>query len=159
MRRQLSKKDFKRLLNVLESNGFKLAVDVSFKGAYSVVIKKGLVLVYNSDGKPLIVRVGSHIIPFIGSIDLFSGFKRVYVDSGAVKPITNGADVMAPGIKGGDDFVSGDYLVVKLIKLDVPLAIGKALLDFKSLGEKGKAIKNIHYKGDRVWKYVYEGGK
>jgi PUA domain protein len=155
MRRQLSKKVFKGLLNVLEGNGFKLIREVSFKGAYSVLIRRDVELVYSGDGIPLIVEVDEHIIPFIGSIDLFSGFKKAYVDSGAVRPITNGADVMAPGIRGGD-FETGDYVVVLLESLNAPLAIGKSLVSFSGLGGHGKAIENIHYKGDRIWRYVFE---
>ena len=155
MRRQLSKKDFRRLLDILEGNGFKLVREVGFKGAYSVVIRRDAELVYSGDDVPLIVKISGHVIPFIGSIDMFSGFKRVYVDSGAVKPITNGADVMAPGIKGGD-FEAGDYVVVFLESLNAPLAVGKALISFSMLGEHGKAIENIHYKGDKIWRYVFE---
>jgi len=157
MRRQLSKRDFRFLLDTVSKNGFHLIRDIGLKGSYSVMIRKDIEVIFSHDNTPLITIINENIIPFIGSLDYFSGYKVVYVDEGAVKPITNGADIMAPGIKSGDDFVSGDYLVIKLIKLDVPLAIGKALLDYKSLGDRGKAIKNIHYKGDRIWKYIYEG--
>jgi len=155
MRRQLSKKDFKHLLEILEGNGFKLIGDVSFKGVYSIVIKRDVELIYSGNNVPLIVKIGAHVVPFIGSVGLFSGFKRVYVDAGAVKPITNGANIMAPGIRGGC-FEAGDYVVVLLESLDTPIAIGKALIGINELGERGKAVENIHYKGDRIWRYVFE---
>jgi len=154
MRRQISKKEFKGLLKILEDNGFKLLKDISLKGAYAVALGKNIEVIFSGDDIPLIVSVDKHIIPFIGSINYFSNFRVAYVDRGAVRPITNGADVMAPGIKGGE-FLEGEYVVVFLESVNTPLAIGKALRNSSSLGEKGKAIKNLHYKGDRIWKLVY----
>jgi len=79
----------------------------------------------------------------------------VTVDMGAVPYVTNGADVMGPGIVEADQSVSeGDLVWIRDIKNKVPLAIGVALRDGSGLSakEKGKAIKTLHNVGDKLWK-------
>ena len=81
--------------------------------------------------------------------------KSVTVDMGAVPFVTNGADVMGPGIVEADQSVSeGDLVWIRDIKNKVPLAIGVALRDGAGLSakEKGKAIKTLHNVGDKLWK-------
>ncbi len=79
----------------------------------------------------------------------------VTVDMGAVPYVTNGADVMGPGIVDADPGISeGDLVWIRDIKNKVPLAVGVALRDGKGLSakEKGKAIKTLHNVGDKLWK-------
>ena len=79
----------------------------------------------------------------------------VTVDMGAVPYVTNGADVMGPGITDADpEIKEGDLVWIRDIKNKVPLAVGVALRDGKSLSakEKGKAIKTLHNVGDKLWK-------
>lgn len=81
--------------------------------------------------------------------------RYVTVDMGAVPYVTNGADVMGPGIVEADPEVKeGDLVWIRDVKNKVPLAIGVALRDAQSLAakEKGKAIKTIHNVGDKLWK-------
>ncbi len=81
--------------------------------------------------------------------------KAVTVDMGAVPFVTNGADVMGPGITDADESIAeGDLVWIKDIKNGVPLAIGKSLRSGADLKSKagGKAIKTIHYVGDKLWK-------
>ena len=81
--------------------------------------------------------------------------RAVTVDMGAVPYVTNGADVMGPGIVDADQSVSeGDLVWIRDIKNKVPLAIGVALRDGAGLSakEKGKAIKTLHNVGDKLWK-------
>ncbi len=79
----------------------------------------------------------------------------VTVDMGAVPFVTNGADVMGPGIVDADpEIKEGDLVWIRDIKNKVPLAVGVALRDGKGLAakEKGKAIKTLHNVGDKLWK-------
>ena len=81
--------------------------------------------------------------------------RAVTVDMGAVPYVTNGADVMGPGIVDADESISeGDLVWIRDIKNRVPLAVGVALRDAKGLKakEKGKAIKTLHNVGDKLWK-------
>ena len=77
------------------------------------------------------------------------------MDMGAVPFITNGADVMGPGITDVDpDIKEGDMVWIRDIKNEIPLAVGIALRSAAELMEKkqGKAVGTLHYVGDKLWK-------
>jgi PUA domain protein len=81
--------------------------------------------------------------------------RYVTVDMGAVPFITNGADCMGPGIVEADDSIAaGDFVWIRDVKNKVPLAIGISERSGEELMQKkpGKAIKNIHNVGDKLWK-------
>ena len=81
--------------------------------------------------------------------------KYVTVDMGAVPFVTNGADVMGPGITDAEDSIEeGDLVWIRDCKNLVPLAIGRALRSAEEMKAKsgGKAIKSLHYVGDKLWK-------
>ena len=80
--------------------------------------------------------------------------KTVVVDMGAVRFVTNGADIMSPGIVEADDtIVPGDLVVIVDVNNKKPLAIGESLITGPEMVEssKGKAIKSLHYVGDEIW--------
>ena len=147
---QLSKREIKRYLGVLSSYGFPVENLGKVYRGFEVVLKRGS-LIY-LDSRPCLVCIENRILPFI-EVARECMLKEVYVDRGAVKPITNGADVMIPGIVKYDEFNVGDVVVIKLVDTGSFLAIGLALInsvDIKAM-KKGKAIKNMHYLGDEFW--------
>ena len=78
----------------------------------------------------------------------------VTVDMGAVKFISNGADVMSPGIVDADlDIQAEDIVWVCDENNNQPLAVGVALMTgpvmIQSTSEK--AVRVIHYVGDKLW--------
>jgi PUA-domain protein len=77
----------------------------------------------------------------------------VTVDMGAVRFVTNGADVMAPGIVEADPSLQpGDWCWVRDERNKQPLAVGKALVPASAMVRgKGKAVKSVHWLGDKVW--------
>ena len=78
----------------------------------------------------------------------------VVVDMGAVGFVTKGADVMTPGIVDADECIQEhDYVWVCDEKHRKPLSVGTALMTGEEMKSKktGKAIKNIHFVGDRLW--------
>ena len=80
--------------------------------------------------------------------------KTVVVDMGAVRFVTNGADIMSPGIvEADDDIVPGDVVVIVDVNNHKPLAIGESLISGPEMVEssKGKAIKSLHFVGDDIW--------
>ncbi|RBQ22952.1 hypothetical protein ALNOE001_13450 [Candidatus Methanobinarius endosymbioticus] len=80
--------------------------------------------------------------------------KKVVVDIGAVKFVTNGADIMSPGIVATNDNVKPNDVVVIVEEIHKkPLAIGIAEIPGEEMvqNNSGKAIKNIHYIGDDIW--------
>lgn len=79
--------------------------------------------------------------------------RAVTVDMGAVRFVTNGADVMAPGIVEADPTLKeGDWCWVRDERNRKPLAVGKALVPGSTMVRgKGKAVKSIHHLGDKLW--------
>jgi PUA-domain protein len=78
----------------------------------------------------------------------------VVVDMGAVVFIIKGADVMAPGITDADSMIQKDDLVwICDEKHRKPLAVGIAMMSGEDMKTKkpGKAVKTLHYVGDRLW--------
>ncbi len=108
------------------------------------------------NGDRTFVIMGDDIFPFLGRLvedDL--GMKRVAVDRGAIPYVTNGADVMRPGIVRSDPTVVVDDLV--LIVDDThgkPLAVGRSLHPADELaGRPGKGVSVLHYVGDPIWEF------
>lgn len=83
----------------------------------------------------------------------------VTVDMGAVRFVTNGADVMGPGITDVDpDVRSGDWVWVREERHGKPLAAGLALSDAPTLKakSKGKQVQTKFWVGDKAWTYGHE---
>lgn len=106
------------------------------------------------NGRPLIMILDDQ--PFftvLGAIELPPQRRVVIVDSGAVKFIVNGADIMNPGIVSADpEIMPGDFVVVIDEKHRKALAIGKAMISGNEMHGEGKAIKSLHHIGDQIWK-------
>jgi PUA domain protein len=105
------------------------------------------------DGRPLIMVMEDRpFLTVLGAIELNPRKKLVIVDSGAVRFIVNGADVMNPGIVSADpEIEAGDLVIVAEERHKKPLAVGKALIPGKDMHGEGKAIKSLHHVGDPIW--------
>lgn len=85
--------------------------------------------------------------------------KSIIVDRGAIRYVTNGADVMRPGITKIDPLIKkGDIVRIADETHNRALAVGKALFDAHAIEAKssGKVIKNLHTIQDNVWKFEKE---
>jgi len=80
----------------------------------------------------------------------------VTVDAGAVEFVTNGADVMRPGIVAADDGIAaGDLLAVNEETHGKFLAVGRALVDGSEMvGEEGRVVEALHHVGDDLYEFV-----
>ena len=82
--------------------------------------------------------------------------KTVVVDMGAIRFVTNGADVMRPGITKIEPTIKKNEIIQIVDETHSrALALGKALFDAKTMESKasGKVIKNLHTIKDNVWKF------
>ncbi len=107
------------------------------------------------NGEPLLFAVEGAYFPTIrGALKMKPKKKRVVVDMGAVKFVAKGADIMSPGIVDVDTGIRRDDLVIICDEVHgKPLAIGRALVNADAMmGNRGKAVKSLHYIGDRIWK-------
>ena len=146
----LQKKKLKKLKNEL--------------GVYSTLINsKSKVEILESDpydiilinGEPLVMNIENTYFPTLkGALELDITDKYVVVDMGAVKFVAKGADIMSPGITEADSKVQeGDLVIIIEESHRKPLATGRALISGPEMVENqsGKAIKTIHYIGDKIW--------
>ena len=109
--------------------------------------------VYLIDNEVLFFRDENSLVPMLRSpyVDLLPA---AVVDMGAVPFVCKGADVMAPGItEVRGEFEEGRLVVVRDIRHGKALAVGRALRPSKEImaSRKGKAIRNLHYVGDKLW--------
>ncbi|MCE7744871.1 MAG: DUF1947 domain-containing protein [Candidatus Heimdallarchaeota archaeon] len=152
-RHVLRKGDFKSLKEQL-SKIIEGPIDLLFKeGAELVLTDSGEL--YAEDKKVLAFKVDEIIIPSLRALN--EGLVKlptITVDMGAVPYVTNGADIMAPGItKVTDGLVVGDIVTIIDENYGKALAVGKLLIisDNIKQTEKGKVIKNLHYVNDSIW--------
>ncbi|MEM2964980.1 MAG: PUA domain-containing protein [Candidatus Bathyarchaeia archaeon] len=111
--------------------------------------------VYVVDGSPLILRVGEDLLPTLINIDVLNSLPKVVVDMGAVKYICNGADVMMPGVRElASPLGMGVPVTIVDEKYRKHIAVGVTLTAIRALGGKGKVVRNLHYVGDKIWRWI-----
>jgi len=106
---------------------------------------------------PHIFEVGNSLYPTLLSGELLRKLPVVAVDLGAIPHLCNGADVMAPGIRKIEgSFSKGSLVLVVDERYGKPIAVGLAEIrsDEASGMKKGKAVRNVHFVGDRIWQAV-----
>lgn len=107
------------------------------------------------DGKPLLFEIEGHLFPTVrGALELGLQKRVVTVDKGAIRFVSNGADIMAPGVVAADSEIKeGDLVIIVEETHKKALAIGKALMGGLEMVEatSGKAIKSITHVGDKLW--------
>jgi len=110
------------------------------------------------DGEPCFMFFENKIIFTLHGLNKYKPKQRfVIVDMGAIKFVTNGADVMAPGIIDADKNIDENDQVWICDEVHrKPLAIGIANMTGEQMiaENKGKAVKTIHYVGDYLWKII-----
>ena len=109
------------------------------------------------DSEPYIIIIDDKAFPTLkAALDNKIDGKTVTVDMGAVRFVTNGADIMSPGITAADeDIVSGDIVLIVDETHAKPLAIGVSLITGEEMvkNDSGKAIETKHYVGDEIWNF------
>ncbi len=129
-----------------------------------LIPRNGRVEVLETDMEKKLILVNGNLVVFEteegyfptvrGALLLDNSRRFVTVDKGAVRYITNGADVMRPGVVDYDpELRVGDHVVVTEETHGKALAIGRTLWDARKYASKkeGKCVKNIHYVGDELW--------
>ncbi|MDH5807252.1 MAG: DUF1947 domain-containing protein [Candidatus Methanomethylicaceae archaeon] len=154
-RHPLSSKEQKELLNILKEKFPNIYEKLEKKKMIELIETKDGVKIYLQEGKAIAFLINEEIIPPLRE-EFLENLPKVIVDMGAIPHIVNGADVMAPGIRNINDVNLEEIVVVIDEKHGKPIAIGKMIMNSKEILEKrkGKAIKNLHYVGDYLWKLV-----
>lgn len=109
------------------------------------------------DDEPLITYFGEDSSePFltVRGANAYPPQRRVVtVDAGAVSFVSDGADVMRPGIADADEEIeSGDLVVITEQSHGKALAIGRSRVDGTALvGDSGKVVDSLHHVGDDLY--------
>jgi len=112
---------------------------------WDVVLVDGEPLVLYLEGEPFLTVRGANAYPPQEHV--------VTVDAGAIQFVSNGADVMRPGIVDADaDISSGDLVVIQEETHGKFLAVGRALTSGDDMvGEEGRVVESIHHVGDDLY--------
>ncbi|MBS3164992.1 DUF1947 domain-containing protein [Candidatus Woesearchaeota archaeon] len=149
-RLHLSNKDVRTLSD--DAKG-RYGIDLDRKARVErISTKKGDILLVN--GKPWFFLREEAPIPTLRFLLERQILPEIAVDMPAVKFITNGADIMRPGIRRIDPAVTKDAPVCIVDETHrKPLAVGIALFPAEEMQalQQGKAVKNLHWVGDELW--------
>ena len=134
-----------------------LGVDIdgeTFESVEFVDAEYQLVLV---DGDPAVFYVDDDE-PFLtvrGANNTEPQTGVVTVDAGAISFVSDGADVMRPGIVEADASIrDGDLVVIAEETHGKVLAVGRAMVDGDDMvGDSGKVIESIHHVGDELYEF------
>ncbi len=154
----LSSRDLKKFFQEVQVLYESFSKLVSGKPRVTVVELSSGELLYYVNGAPLLLRVEGRLLPSLRAPDsFFEGIPQVVVDMGAVPHVVNGADIMAPGVVSyTGSFSEGDVVVVIDERHGKRLSVGVALRSHENFlnPRKGKVVRNLHYIGDKVWKFT-----
>ncbi len=112
-----------------------------------VVLVDGEPLVASFDGDLFVTVRGANANPPKNHV--------VTVDSGAISFVSDGANVMRPGItEATDDISPGDLVVIVEEVHGKALAIGRAEADgSEMLGDSGRVVESLHHVGDDLYEF------
>lgn len=108
------------------------------------------------DGEPVVMFLDDEPALTVRGANQYSPSRNVVtVDSGAISFVSDGADVMRPGIVEADDSIdSGDFVLVAEETHGKVLAVGRALESGgEMVGESGKVVESIHHVGDELYEF------
>jgi PUA domain protein len=109
------------------------------------------------DDEPLVLYVEGEPFLTVKGANAYPPAKRtVTVDQGAISFVSDGADVMRPGIVEADDAVeAGDLVIIEEETHGKALAVGRARVDADEMvGDEGKVVDSIHHVGDELFEFV-----
>ena len=109
------------------------------------------------DGDPLVLYVDDEPFLTVRGANAYEPTSHVVtVDAGAVQFVSDGADVMRPGITEADETIAeGDLVVIVEESHGKALAVGRAMVDGDDLlGDSGKVIESLHHVGDDLYGFT-----
>ncbi len=112
-----------------------------------LVLVDGDPFVLYFDGEPFLTVRGANAHPPEKHV--------VTVDAGAISFVSDGADVMRPGITEADpDIAPGDLVAIAEETHGKILAIGRAMAEGSEMtGESGKVVESLHHVGDDLYAF------
>ena len=108
------------------------------------------------DGEPLVASFDGDLFLTVRGANAYPPRNHVVtVDSGAISFVSDGANVMRPGIvEATDDIEPGDLVVVVEETHEKALAVGRAETDGDDMvGDSGKVVESLHHVGDDLYEF------
>ena len=108
------------------------------------------------DGEPLVMRTeAGDLLTVRGANQVDPSRRVVVVDAGAVAFVSDGADIMRPGIVDADEAIEpGDPVLIAEETHGKILAVGHARVAGSDLrGSEGKVIDTLHHVGDDLFDF------
>jgi PUA domain protein len=108
------------------------------------------------DGEPLVASFdGDLFLTVRGANEHPPENHVVTVDAGAISFVSDGANVMRPGItEATDDIEPGDLVVIVEETHRKALAIGRAETTGDDMvGDSGKVVESLHHVGDELYEF------
>jgi len=109
------------------------------------------------DGDPLVLYVDEEPFLTVQGLNAFPPTEHVVtVDAGAVSFVSDGADIMRPGITEADDDVAeGELVAINEESHGKFLAVGRAKTAGDDMvGDSGKVVESIHHVGDDLFEFT-----
>lgn len=114
-----------------------------------------LAIVFDENEQLYLGRKGENeYFPLLKDQFILPQLPPITVDSGAVKFVCNGANIMRPGVTKIEGVFSKSSLVlVKEEKYGKAISVGKSLVSSEEMEvtKKGPVIENLHHVGDKYW--------
>ena len=108
------------------------------------------------DGEPLVASFDGDLFVTVRGANAHPPQRHVVtVDSGAISFVSDGANVMRPGITAATDDIAPDDLVVVVEETHgKALAIGRAEAEGSGMvGDSGKVVETFHHVGDELYEF------
>ena len=108
------------------------------------------------DGDPLVASFDGDLFLTVRGANEYPPRNHVVtVDSGAISFVSDGANVMRPGIvEATDDIAPGDLVVVVEANHEKALAVGRAETPGEEMvGDSGKVVESLHHVGDDLYEF------
>jgi PUA-domain protein len=108
------------------------------------------------DGEPAVAFYDEEPFLTVQGANRFPPERRVVtVDAGAVSFVSDGANVMRPGIVAADDAIDpGDLVVIAEETHGKVLAVGRAdAAGDEMVGDSGKVVDSLHHVGDDLFEF------
>jgi PUA domain protein len=106
----------------------------------------------------LLIETSDFLVPSLKALKTIENVSMpfVVVDTGAIRFVVKGADVMRPGIVEISSDVKKNQLTLVLEENNkASIAIGTALFDYSEMNQmtSGKVVKNFHHLTDEYWTF------
>jgi PUA domain protein len=108
------------------------------------------------DGEPLVASFDGDLFLTVRGANEYPPQNHVVtVDSGAISFVSDGANVMRPGIvEASDDIEPGDLAVVVEEQHGKALAVARAdVAGAEMVGNSGKVLESLHHVGDELYEF------